>query len=89
MGASNQCGSVQEWLCYHPDVVQYRVPRSHYYEPDDLLLIPTCPCCGIGRTMHIYAQQEPRLILEPSFRDWCRECREKMAEKVDNINRWR
>ena len=89
MSDHNQCGGMQEWFGYHPDVVQYRIPRVRYDEPDDILLIPVCPCCGKSRTLHIHIQQEPRIILEPSFRDWCKACREKMAEKLGNFDRRR
>lgn len=70
----------------HPCSVQMRLPRLRYDEPDDLLLIPTCPCCGLGRTIHIHAQQNPPIIAEPSFRDWCRSCRGKVADKIEQID---
>ena len=68
---------------YHPDVVKLLVPRLRHDEPDDILLIPMCPSCGVGRTMSIHLQQDPELIVEPSFRAWCRDCREKLAETID------
>jgi len=81
--------TMAQYAMYHPDVVQLRMPRLRYDEPDDLLLIPVCPCCGQSRTVHIHVQQTPRVILEPSFRDWCRNCREKMADKLDAIDKRR
>jgi hypothetical protein len=93
MSDNKQCsGSTPFWdeyyLC-HPDAVRTYVPRARFDGPDDLLLIPTCPCCGQSRTLHIHVQQEPRILIEPSFRDWCRSCREKMVEKLGSIDRRR
>jgi len=68
---------------YHPDVLRLLVPRLRWDEPDDILLIPMCPNCGSSRTLNIYLQQDPELIVGPSFRAWCRDCREKLAETID------
>lgn len=74
---------------YHPDVVKLLAPRLRYDAPDDMILIPVCPNCGYGRTLNLHIRQETKLVIEPSFRAWCKECREKMADKLDAIDKRR
>ena len=72
---------------YHPDIVKLLVPTSEQESMDDLILIPECPNCGACRTMGVHLQQRPQLIVGPSFRDWCRDCREKLAETIDRLRK--
>lgn len=74
-----------EMLCYHPAIFQKLAPALRQETEQDIALIPACPCCGEGRTLHCYFKKETNLVIPSSFKNWCRECREKLARQADDF----
>jgi len=75
----------QEWVCYNPDILQSFMPQQQETK-EDVTLIPTCPCCGEGRTLFCYTKEDVNLVIPGSFKNWCQGCREDMAKRADDFS---
>lgn len=74
-----------DWACYNPDVVRRLMPGYKQETEQDVTLIPACPCCGEGRTLHCHFKKATDLVIPSSFKDWCRDCRERLAKQADDF----
>lgn len=74
-----------EWMSYNPSIFRDLVPASKQETEQDVTLIPACPCCGEGRTLHCYFKKTTDLIIPSGFKNWCRDCRERLAQQSDDF----
>lgn len=74
-----------EMLCYNPAIFRDLLPVSRQETEQDVTLIPACPCCGEGRTLHCHFKKHVDLVIPSSFKDWCRDCRERLAKQSDDF----
>lgn len=79
------------FYAYHPDVVKRCIPTADLWVEhmakeirkfEDSLIVPICPCCGIGRTVFVHIQREANFVIEANFRDWCDGCKKKIATQL-------
>ncbi len=61
-----------------------RLKPYYEYPPSEesVTLIPSCPCCGYGRTLFVHIYKQPSLIVTSDFTDWCKSCRQILATKA-------
>jgi hypothetical protein len=53
------------------------------YRLSDRLIVPLRPSCGLGRTVFHWVKADPPIIVNGfDFKDWCDDCKRKLAEKL-------
>ena len=69
------------WAIWNKAVIDRLIPDPTMSE-EARMLIPVCPCCGAGRTLFVYVQKDPALVISSDFTNWCSSCRHKIASKT-------